>query len=78
MDAANEEKGHAEKLIAYQNLRGGRVVFQPIEAPSQQSWESPLAAMEYVLSMEKHVNQVGFRVLQVFDFSSVNFFRFVL
>ena len=58
-EAAKEEQGHAEKLIKYQNLRGGKVVFQPIEAPGQQSWESPLAAMEYALNMEKQVNQVG-------------------
>lgn len=56
--SAQEEHQHAEKFIKYQNLRGGKVVFQPIERPAQDSWETPLAAMEYVLNMEKQVNQV--------------------
>ena len=58
MDCAKEEHEHAEKLIKYQHLRGGKVVFQPIDRPAQDSWETPLAAMEYALNMEKQVNQV--------------------
>merc|ERR1711915_984407 len=30
-DASKEEKEHAENLIDYQNMRGGRVVFREIE-----------------------------------------------
>ena len=33
-------------------------MFQPVEAPVQQTWESPLAALEYAFNMEKQVNQV--------------------
>lgn len=58
MESSKEEHEHAEKFIKYQHLRGGKVVFQPIERPAQDSWETPLAAMEYVLNMEKQVNQV--------------------
>ena len=58
MDPAKEEHEHAEKLIKYQHLRGGKVVFQPIDRPAQDSWDTTLAGMEYALTMEKQVNQV--------------------
>ncbi|EFX88190.1 hypothetical protein DAPPUDRAFT_235026 [Daphnia pulex] len=57
MDSAKEEHEHADKLIKYQHLRGGKVVFQPIDRPAQDSWDTTLAAMEYALNMEKQVNQ---------------------
>ena len=34
LDASNEEREHAVKLIQYQNMRGGRVVFRYIMANS--------------------------------------------
>ncbi len=58
MDSAKEEHEHADKFIKYQHLRGGKVVFQPIDRPAQDSWDTTLAAMEYTLNMEKQVNQV--------------------
>ena len=30
-DSSEEEREHAEKLMKYQNMRGGRVVLQPIQ-----------------------------------------------
>merc|ERR1712198_611214 len=45
------------KFMSYQSLRGGRVVLQPINRPAADEWETPLAAMEYVLKLEKEVNQ---------------------
>ena len=59
LESAKEEHEHAEKFIKYQNMRGGRVVFQPIDRPAKDSWDTPLAAMEYALNMEKEVNQVN-------------------
>merc|ERR1712189_77674 len=41
-DASNEEKEHAESLIDYQNMRGGRVVFREIAKPAmngEQHWK---------------------------------------
>merc|ERR1711872_804805 len=42
-DASNEEKEHAESLIDYQNMRGGRVVFREIAKPTcdngEQHWK---------------------------------------
>jgi len=54
--SSNEEREHAQKLIDYQNKRGGRVVFKSIEAPPQE-WSSPLAALEAALELEKIVNE---------------------
>lgn len=56
-DSAQEESEHAQKLIEYQNQRGGRVVFSTIKSPVQQEWASPLAAIEFALGLEKQVNQ---------------------
>jgi hypothetical protein len=44
--------------MKYQNLRGGRVVFSAINRPAQQEWATPLVAIEFVLNLEKQVNQV--------------------
>nr|WCD24766.1 Tyr p 30 allergen [Tyrophagus putrescentiae] len=55
--ASKEEREHAEKLMKYQNLRGGRIVLQDIPKPIKQSWSSGLEAMEAALELEKTVNQ---------------------
>merc|ERR1712045_471407 len=34
LENSHEEHDHAEKLIKYQNMRGGRVVFKPIAEPN--------------------------------------------
>lgn len=59
-ELAEEENEHAQKLIEYQNLRGGRVVFSEIARPSEQEWSSPLVAIEFALNLEKNVNQVDY------------------
>ncbi|XP_064482398.1 soma ferritin-like [Ornithodoros turicata] len=55
--SSHEEKEHAEKLMKYQNMRGGRVVLQPIQKPSQDEWGTGLEAMQASLELEKTVNQ---------------------
>merc|ERR1719226_349248 len=55
--SSDEEREHGEKLIKYQNKRGGRVVFQDIAKPSSMEWGTPLDAMEAALELEKTVNQ---------------------
>jgi len=55
--SSDEERDHADKFMKYQALRGGRVVLQAVNRPSSDEWDSPLAAMEYVLKLEKEVNQ---------------------
>jgi ferritin heavy chain len=53
---SNEEREHAEKMMKYQNLRGGRIVLQNINKPESDSWGSALSAMQTALEMEKNVN----------------------
>eukprot|EP00914_Ancora_sagittata_P024002 GHVO01047779.1.p1 GENE.GHVO01047779.1~~GHVO01047779.1.p1 ORF type:complete len:171 (-),score=37.69 GHVO01047779.1:59-571(-) len=55
--SSDEERGHAEKLMAYQNKRGGRIVLQPIQKPERDEWVSGLEAMKATLALEKNVNQ---------------------
>merc|ERR1711862_432634 len=55
--SSDEEREHGEKLIKYQNKRGGKVVFQDIAKPSPMEWGTPLDAMEAALELEKTVNQ---------------------
>merc|ERR1711915_610144 len=56
-EASHEEREHAEKLIDYQNMRGGRVVFREIIKPSSDEWGSTLEAVEATLELEKTVNE---------------------
>eukprot|EP00493_Phyllostaurus_siculus_P016533 UN16781 len=55
--ASEEEREHGEKLMKFQNQRGGRVVLQPIQKPEKDEWGSGLEAMQAALELEKHVNQ---------------------
>jgi ferritin len=52
---AQEEFGHAMKLFDYLNERGGTVELDALDAP-QRSWASPTAAVEAVLSHERHIS----------------------
>jgi len=52
-----EERKHAQKLIKYQNQRGGRVVLKDISRPSTDDWQSGLNALESALQLERTVNQ---------------------
>jgi ferritin heavy chain len=55
--ASSEEREHAEKLMKYQNQRGGRIVLQNIQKPERDEWGSGLEAMQAALALEKNVNQ---------------------
>jgi len=55
--ASDEEREHAEKLMAFQNKRGGRVVLQDIKKPDRDEWGTGLDAMQVALGLEKSVNQ---------------------
>jgi len=55
--ASDEEREHAEKFMAYQNIRGGRIVLQQINKPTRDEWSSPLDAVQAALELEKTVNQ---------------------
>ncbi|XP_061176576.1 soma ferritin-like [Saccostrea echinata] len=56
-DSSSEEREHAEKLMKYQNKRGGRIVLQDIKKPDRDEWGTGLDAMQVALQLEKSVNQ---------------------
>merc|ERR1711982_13037 len=55
--ASKEERDHAETLIDYQTMRGGRVVFRDIVKPTCDEWGTALEATEASLELEKTVNE---------------------
>ncbi|NP_001281141.1 ferritin, middle subunit [Cynoglossus semilaevis] len=54
---SHEEREHAEKLLSFQNKRGGRIFLQDIKKPERDEWVNGLDAMEHALQLEKTVNQ---------------------
>jgi len=56
--SSHEEHEHAEKLMKYQNRRGGRVVLKSVEKPTKDEWGTALEAMQMALALERQVNQV--------------------
>merc|ERR1711962_833043 len=67
--ASAEEKDHAEKLISYQILRGGRVTFQALEA----SLELERTVNESLLAMHKVA--AGHEDAQMTDFIEGTFLK---
>ncbi|XP_069381097.1 ferritin, middle subunit isoform X2 [Paralichthys olivaceus] len=51
-----EEREHAEKLMSFQNKRGGRIFLQDVK-PDRDEWGSGLEALQCALQLEKSVNQ---------------------
>ncbi|XP_067876021.1 ferritin heavy chain B-like [Heterodontus francisci] len=56
-EQSHGEREHAEKLMKFQNKRGGRIIFENIKKPEQDEWSNGLEAMQRALQMEKDVNQ---------------------
>lgn len=54
-EQSDEEREHAEKLMKYQNKRGGRIVLQDVKAP-QVEWKNHIEALEDALALERKVN----------------------
>nr|GMD85545.1 ferritin-3, chloroplastic-like [Ipomoea batatas] len=61
MESSEEEREHAEKLMKYQNIRGGKVKLHSILSPLSEFEHvekgDALYAMELALSLEKLVNE---------------------
>jgi len=55
--SSDEEREHAEKLMKFQNQRGGRIVLQDVQKPSVEEWGTGLNAIQAALDLEKTVNQ---------------------
>merc|ERR1711909_189459 len=58
--ASHEEREHAETMIDYQTMRGGRVVFREVAKPPSDEWGTALEAIEATLELEKTVNDAQF------------------
>ncbi|XP_069462071.1 ferritin light chain, oocyte isoform-like [Ambystoma mexicanum] len=54
---SEEKREHSEKLLKFQNKRGGRVVLQDVKKPEADEWGHGTQAMEYALKLEKTLNQ---------------------
>ena len=55
--SSDEELEHAEKLMKFQNQRGGRILLQDIKKPEKDEWGNGLDGMKTALMLERHVNQ---------------------
>jgi len=64
---SDSEREHAEKLMKYQNSRGGRLVFQAINAPAKTEWESGLKSLQDALALERKVNESLLELHKVAD-----------
>ncbi|QCD95642.1 ferritin heavy chain [Vigna unguiculata] len=59
-ESNEEERKHVEKLMEYQNKRGGKVKLQSIMMPlseNMRKWEDSLYIRELALSLEKLTNE---------------------
>uniref|UniRef100_A0A0M3I2K5 Ferritin n=2 Tax=Ascaris TaxID=6251 RepID=A0A0M3I2K5_ASCLU len=56
MKLSEHKKEMADKLMKYQNSRGGRVVFASVEKPVRDDWGSVRDAFEDALELEKALN----------------------
>ncbi|KAK4483805.1 hypothetical protein RD792_011011 [Penstemon davidsonii] len=70
-ESSKEERDHAEKLMEYQNKRGGRVNLHKIEMPPSECDHAEkgdaLYAMELALSLEKLTNEKLLKLHSVAD-----------
>ena len=64
---SKEERGHAMKLMDYQNMRGGRVVLQDVCKPQAQEWNSAAHAIECQLELEQTVHKALIELHKVAD-----------
>jgi len=47
----------AKKMMFYQNMRGGRVVFQDVKKPEKDEWGTPMEMMTTCMTMMKNMTQ---------------------
>ncbi|RVE59592.1 hypothetical protein OJAV_G00189990 [Oryzias javanicus] len=57
LERSEKERDQAEKLLEYQNLRGGRILLQNVAKPSKDDWRSGLDALTYSLDYQKTLNK---------------------
>ncbi|KAL1763143.1 Ferritin heavy chain [Sigmodon hispidus] len=57
LNKSRECTAHAEKFLALQNQRGGRITLRSISKPDRDDWLGALPAMERAFQLELSVNQ---------------------
>ncbi|KAG7492095.1 hypothetical protein MATL_G00011090 [Megalops atlanticus] len=57
LERSVKERDQAERLLGYQNMRGGQVVLQTIAKPSREDWKGGLDALTFSLQYQKALNQ---------------------
>jgi len=65
--ASDEEREHAQKLMKFQNQRGGTIVLQDIKRPENDCWGTLKDAVCSALALEKKVNQALLDLHKVAD-----------
>jgi len=63
---STKERGQAEKMMSYQNLRGGRIVLADVKAPSLE-WDNHVNVLQDTLSLEKKMNESLLEVQKLAD-----------
>ncbi|AWP17608.1 Ferritin [Scophthalmus maximus] len=56
LERSVKEREQAEKLLEYQNMRGGRILLQTVAKPSREDWRGGLDAMSFSLDYQKSLN----------------------
>ncbi|XP_071375539.1 ferritin, lower subunit [Centroberyx affinis] len=56
LERSVKERDQAEKLLEYQNMRGGQILLQTIAKPSREDWRGGLDAMSFSLDYQKSLN----------------------
>ncbi|KAJ3608006.1 hypothetical protein NHX12_025057 [Muraenolepis orangiensis] len=56
LERSSKEQEQAERLLQYQNMRGGRALLQTITKPSREQWEGGLDALAFSLDHQKTLN----------------------
>lgn len=56
LERSMKERDQAEKLLEYQNTRGGRILLQTIAKPSREDWRGGLDALSFSLEYQKSLN----------------------
>ncbi|XP_078387820.1 ferritin, middle subunit-like [Cetorhinus maximus] len=54
---SEEKRERAEKLMKFQNQRGGHILLRDVKKPERDEWGNSLQAMQVALDLEKNVNQ---------------------
>ncbi|TKR94574.1 hypothetical protein L596_008839 [Steinernema carpocapsae] len=54
---AEKKQAMYEKLLKYQNVRGGRIVLQAIQKPEHEHFTSPENALQVALQIEQGLNE---------------------